>query len=89
MKFAPISLTESGAERFKLTKDNKLLPPFTALPGMGAQAAKSIVEAREKSPFITVDDFAERAKVSKTIIEDMRRLHILEGLPESMQMSLF
>ena len=56
---------------------------------MGAQAAKSIVEAREKSPFITVDDFAERAKVSKTILEDMRRLHILEGLPESMQMSLF
>ena len=89
VQFAPISLEESGAERFKLTKDNRLLPPFTALPGMGAQAAKSIVEAREKSPFITVDDFAERAKVSKTILEDMRRLHILEGLPESMQMSLF
>ncbi len=87
--FDPISLEHSGADRFKLTEEGHLLPPFTALAGMGAMAAKSIVEAREEAPFKTVEDFCVRAKVPKTGVEQMRRLHILDDLPESMQMSLF
>ena len=82
-------MEHSGADRFKLTEEGHLLPPFTALAGMGAMAAKSIVEAREEAPFKTVEDFCVRAKVPKTGVEQMRRLHILDDLPESMQMSLF
>ena len=56
---------------------------------MGAAAAKAIVDAREEGEFRTIDDFCVRAKVSKTTLEQMRKLHILDGMPESMQMSLF
>lgn len=87
--FDPIRLETSGADRFKLTEEGHLLPPFTALAGMGGNAARSIVEAREQAPFKTIEDFVNRAKVPKTAVEQMRRLHILEGLPESMQISLF
>ena len=89
VQFDPISLEKSGADRFKLTEEGHLLPPFTSLSGMGATAAKSIVQAREEAPFKTVEDFCVRAKVPKTTVEQMRRLHILDELPESMQMSLF
>ncbi|HIR36052.1 MAG TPA: PolC-type DNA polymerase III [Candidatus Faecimorpha stercoravium] len=89
IQFEPISLEKSGADRFKLSEEGHLIPPFTSLNGMGATAAKAIVDAREEGEFRTIDVFCTRAKVSKTTLEQMRRLHILDGMPESMQMSLF
>ena len=89
IQFEPISLEKSGADRFRLSEEGHLIPPFTSLNGMGAAAAKAIVDAREEGEFRTIDDFCVRAKVSKTTLEQMRKLHILDGMPESMQMSLF
>lgn len=89
VRFAPLSLETSGATRFCLTKEQTLLPPFTTLDGLGAQAAERIVSARAESPFITVDDFCERTRTPKTNVEQMRRLGLLRDLPESMQVSLF
>ncbi len=89
VQFAPISIEKSGAERFKLLPDGRLLPPFTALPGLGAIAARSVVEARTEKAFMTIDDLLERSRLSKTMVDQMRQLHLLDDLPESMQISLF
>ena len=51
--------------------------------------AELIVKEREKKPFISVDDLQKRAKVSKTLIDRMSAMGILDGLPESNQLSLF
>ncbi|MBP5669643.1 MAG: hypothetical protein J6X14_04970, partial [Lachnospiraceae bacterium] len=40
-------------------------------------------------PFLSRDDFKDRTKVAQTTIDTMTRLGLLEGLPESNQISLF
>ena len=55
----------------------------------GEKAAEAIVEAAAKGPFLSQDDFRERTKVSKTVVDKLVELGILKGLPESNQLSLF
>ncbi|SES78225.1 PolC-type DNA polymerase III [Anaerobranca gottschalkii] len=72
-----------------LIKDNGLIPPFTAIAGLGKNAAKSIVEARENGEFLSIEDLRLRTGVSKTVLEAMAKLGCLDGLPETNQLSLF
>ena len=59
---------------------------FTDLPKVKADA---IVEAAKDGPFLSKDDFRQRTKVSKTIIDLMDSLGLLGDLPESNQISIF
>ena len=89
IEFEPINLYRSDSTKFQITEDMKLLPPFNALQGMGLNAAKSIVEARQDGEFLTIQDFLSRTKVSRTGVDQMKRLGILGDMPETDQMSLF
>lgn len=81
-------LYQSDDSKFMIV-DGKILPPLRSLPGMGENAAKGIVEARENGVFLSIEDLVQRAKVNKTSIEGLRSVGCLEGLPESNQLSLF
>ncbi len=88
--FEPIDLNNSEAVMFKVSNDNKgLIPPFISLPSLGEACAKNIVEERNKRPFVSIEDLQNRGKVSQTLIDKMRSMGILKGLPESSQLSLF
>lgn len=87
-KFIPIDLYKSDAVTFKLTPEG-ILPPLNALQGLGNTAAFNIVKAREEGEFLSVEDFVERAKISRPVVEIMRENEILTGIPESSQLSLF
>ena len=87
-EFLPISLYESDAKRF-IPKDNGILPPLNALPGLGDNAAIAIVEERSKGEFFTVEDLRKRTKISKTVIDLLRDYGCLRGIPESEQVSFF
>ncbi len=87
--FENISIKESDATMFKISKDGKgLIPPFTVLDGMGDIAAKKIVEERNDRPYVSIEDLQIRGKVSQTLIDKMRGLKVLDELPESSQLSL-
>ena len=86
--FQMISLEKSQATEFVIEGDS-LIPPFRAIPGLGAGAAKSIVEARQQAAFLSKEDLQKRGKVSKTIIDFMEENGVLEGLPDEDQLSLF
>ena len=88
IEFLPISLTESDAVKF-MKKDGKILPPLNAIDGLGVNAAKAIVEARNQESFFSIEDLQVRAKLNKTVVEKMREKGILDGMDESSQMSLF
>jgi len=88
IKLLPVDLYKSDASKFQVTEEG-ILPPISALQGVGASAAQSIVAARNESPFISIDDLRERAKVSKTVIEILKNHGCLKGLPENNQLSLF
>ena len=56
---------------------------------MGDKAAEAVEEAGKDGPYLSLDDFRQRTKVSKTVIDLMDDLGILGDLPESNQLSLF
>ena len=91
IKFAPISLEKSDATRFVVDTEheNTLIPPFKTIDGLGLTVAKTIVEAREKGPFLSKEDLQKRGKVSKTLTDKMSEMGILNELPDSNQLSLF
>ena len=85
--FIPIDLYKSEATNFVPT-ENGILPPLNALPGMGDNAAKAIVDARKDGEFRTIEEFKVRTGATKTIIEML----VTEGcldIPETDQVSLF
>ncbi|NLO99666.1 MAG: PolC-type DNA polymerase III [Clostridiaceae bacterium] len=89
IKCLPVDLYKSDATRF-LICDDGILPPFTALQGLGAAAAKSIVEARKNGgEFISIEDLKMKSGVSKAVIEILDGHGCLEGMAESSQLTLF
>ncbi len=88
IKFLPIDLYKSKATDFCVTEEG-LIPPLNSIPGLGANAAETIVRAREEERFYSIEDLHTRGKVANTIIDKMRDMGILNGMPESSQISLF
>ena len=84
-----VDLAKSDAFDFKIIDDKTLLAPFNAIPGLGDNVAKQIVAAREEQPFLSKQDLGTRGKVSKTVIEYMTENHVLDGMPDENQLSLF
>ena len=60
-----------------------------ATEGLGDTVANKIVEEREKSPFLSIENCQKRAKVSGTLIDKMKSMGIFNGMSESNQLSLF
>ena len=88
ISFESIDLYKSHATKFQVT-DSGIMPSLNALQGVGVNAAKNIAKAREEGEFISIEDFRERTKVTKTVIEVLKSNDVLKGLPESNQISLF
>ena len=86
--FKPIDLYRSDATRFTID-GNSLIPPFSAVPGIGESAAKNIAAARAEGEFLSIEDFQQRAKASKTVVELLSNMGCFKGLPESNQLMLF
>ena len=87
-EFLPIDIYKSQATKFQIV-DGKLLPPFSSIDGMGEKAADAVEMAAKNGPFLSKDDFRQRTKVSKTVIDLMADLGVLGDMPESNQLSLF
>ncbi|KXH80016.1 PolC-type DNA polymerase III [Sporosarcina sp. HYO08] len=81
-------LYKSDATEF-LIEGNSLIPPFNAIPSLGTNVAKMVVEARKEGEFLSKEDLQKRGRVSKTVIEYMDGLGCLEGMPDANQLSLF
>ena len=86
--FVPIDIFRAQASRFQII-DGKLMPALATIDGMGDKAAEAIVDAAKDGPFLSKDDFRQRTKVPKTVVDLMADLHLLGDLPESNQLSLF
>lgn len=86
--FTKIDLYTAHSTRFQVVGD-RLMPSFNTIDGMGDKAAEAVVEAAKDGPFLSRDDFRDRTKVSKTVIDLMNNLGLFGDLPESNQLSLF
>ena len=65
------------------------MPSLSTIDGLRDKAADAFVTAAAEGPFLSRDDLRQRSKLSKTVIDLMGDLGLLDGLPESNQLSLF
>ena len=87
-EFVPIDIFSAQSRSFQVVGD-KIMPSLSSIDGLGEKAAGAIVEAAKDGPFLSKDDFRQRTKVSKTVVDLMDTLNLLGNLPESNQISLF
>ncbi|WEV55025.1 PolC-type DNA polymerase III [Leuconostocaceae bacterium ESL0723] len=86
--FAMVDLERSQATEWVI-EDNTLIPPFSAVPGLGDNVARQIVTARAEQAFISKEDMKKRGHVSQTIIDFLSQHSVLNDLPDENQLSLF
>ena len=89
--FLPVDLYKSDWRVYKIEGD-KLRLPFSALDGVGTNAAKAIYDAVQQQgdeSFISKEDFASKSGVSTAVIAALDEFGALEGLPDTNQVSLF
>ncbi len=84
----PIDIRYSKAMQY-VPENGKMRLPFGALSGVGEKAAYSIYNAAVRGNYISREDFALEAGVSKTIIKDLTELGAMANLPDTNQISLF
>ncbi len=87
-EFMPLDIYRAKATKLQII-DGKLMPPFSSIEGMGEKAADAVEMAAADGPYLSKDDFRQRTKVSKTVIDLMDELGLFGDLPESNQLSLF
>ena len=88
INFVPMDLYESDATKFRVMPEG-ILPPFNSLQGLGDTVAQNILKARDEGEFLSLEQFRNRTKASKTTVELMKENNMLAGIPETSQLSFF
>lgn len=89
-KIQNVSLERSQAKDWIVDKEtNSLIPPFIVVDGLGDTVAEAIIKARNESPFLSIEDLIDRAKINIKICSELRKLGILKDLNETNQIELF
>lgn len=86
--FVPVDIYRAKARYFQII-DGKIMPSLSSIDGLGEKAADAVVDAIQDGPFLSRDDFWQRTKVSKSVIDFMNEINLLGDIPESNQLSLF
>ena len=88
VKFLNVHLMKSDATAF-LPENGRIRMPFNSLSGLGDTAAEKIIKTRDEGEIYSVEDLRVRTGISKSVIEILRKNHVLDGLSETNQFSLF
>ena len=88
LEVLPINLHKSHSRKY-LVEDGKMRLPFGALGGVGDKAADALYEAAQAGNYISKEEFQIQAGVSKTIVQALADMGVLDELPDTNQMTLF
>ena len=88
VEFLPVDLYKSHSYKF-LMEDGKIRLPFSAVKGLGEAAAQGLMDARADGEYISCDDLQARSGITKAVVESLRQLGTLDGIPTTSQMSFF
>lgn len=89
IKFYPVELYESDSCRFKPKNGDGLLCPLSSVGGLGEVVAQKIYDESQKAPFVSVEDFKDRTRASKNVIEILDNMGTLKSLPKTDQLCMF
>ncbi|MCC8016535.1 MAG: PolC-type DNA polymerase III, partial [Clostridiales bacterium] len=90
VQFLPVDLYKSDWRVYKI-ENGKIRLPFSAIDGIGENAAKQISAAVNDGTgdFISCDDLMTRAHIGQSVVDSLRECGALGDLPDSNQISLF
>lgn len=89
ISFLPIDLYKSDATKF-VEENGAIRPPLNAISGVSDAVGQSIIDARDNGgPFLSVEELMRRAKIGSAVVEKMKEYDVLNGLPDTSQVSLF
>ncbi len=90
-RFANIDIMRSDSTNFLPDPHDKnvLIPPFTSIDGLGESVAVTILDARATGAFLSKQDLQDRTGLSATLVKKMESMHVLDGMQDENQMSLF
>ena len=90
LKFLPVDIYKSEAFEYKI-EEGKIRLPFSSLGGVGETAAENIaaVRASSKGEIFSVEEVGKKAKLTKNVIEILKRNKVFGDIPETDQISLF
>ena len=88
IQLLPVDLYKSDARNFRI-EDGKLRPPFSSIAGVGETAADAVAQAGRAGPYLSVEDFRARSGANSAVVQALRDLGVLSGLPETNQLTLF
>ncbi len=70
-----------------MVTENGLLPPLCTIEGLGESVAQNIVDERMNGLFNTIEEFRERTKANKNVIDLLKKNNVLRGIPETNQLT--
>ncbi len=88
IEFMPIDIYRAKAKDFQII-DGKIMPSFMSIEGMGEKAAMAVEAEAVNGKYISVEDFVNRTRVSKSLAEYMAEMGIFGDMPRTNQISLF
>ncbi len=87
IRFLPVDIYKSEATTFTV-EDDAIRLPLNSISGLGNVVAGNITTER-LTPFVSEEDFQQRTKVNKNVMEVLGVHGCLEILPKTTQMTLF
>ena len=88
MEFLPIDLKKSHATEY-LIEDGKIRIPFSALSGVGENAARGIYETAQRGDYLSVEEFQYQSGATRTVIEMLESMNAFGDLPKTTQLGFF
>ena len=82
-----VSFDKSDKIKFKVLEKGKIQPPFRGLEGVSDAHSIAIYDEYQKNSFLSIQDMVKRTRINKGAVEALRIHGVLEGLPESNQLS--
>ena len=88
IEFLPVNFMKSDSTKF-LPENGKIRLPFSSIAGIGENASLKIAEARMSNEVFSVEDFQQKTRLSKAVMDLLEKNHVFDDMSKTNQLSMF